>query len=64
MKYAFKCVSCHRKATFKYRGRYFCNDCLKRCRRNKKCKSIMTDIHVATIAPDVRIYGWCPIKLK
>lgn len=54
MKYARKCV-CHRAATKRIGKLDFCEDCAKYVHR-KKCKSVLTDVHVFTIPPKLKIY--------
>ena len=34
MKFQYKCVCCSRKATVKFRGRNFCDDCAKEVHRS------------------------------
>ena len=64
MKYMHKCTCCHRKATGrKYKGRYFCDDCKKRVRKDKP-KYVWTDKLVYTLGPGCAIYSDYPVKLK
>ncbi len=43
MKYQNKCIKCQRKATRKYRGRYFCDDCYKKVKRRRGSNSDRPD---------------------
>lgn len=63
MKY-IKCTTCHRKASRKYRGRHFCNDCLKRVRRDPRRNNVWTDKLVYTLGPGSAIYRTYIVKLK
>lgn len=63
MKYT-KCLCCRRKATKKFRGRYFCDDCLKSVRRDRKCNAILTDRLVLSLGQGCGIYRHYFVKLK
>jgi len=54
MKYARKCI-CHGAATKRIGKLDLCNDCAKRVHR-KKSKYVLTDVHVFTIPPSLKIY--------
>lgn len=68
MKYIHKCV-CHsnRKADRKFRGLYFCSDCLKEVRRsrgykNRKPIAVWSEKHIFSIG-NTKVYQDILVKL-
>lgn len=62
MKFNHKCVCCSRKATVKFRGRHFCDDCAKEVRRSGIDK-VWAEQLVFSIG-DMGIYRHYQVKLK
>ena len=64
MKYSNKCSYCSRKAERKFRGEYFCSDCLKFVKRTK-----LTSFHgkprlLFNLGSGLRVYKDIPVRLK
>jgi predicted amidophosphoribosyltransferase len=67
MKYEEKCPCCNRKATKKFRGVYFCENCVKDIRKAnkiKKVKGVYGSIPVFSLGQGCTVYRDVLIKLK
>lgn len=62
MKYN-KCLCCSKRATVKFRGRYFCENCAREVRRSKR-NYVWVDTLVYSLGQGSGIYAWYPVKLK